>query len=284
MSDPAWIDGALPGRIDPFDRGLCLGDGVFDTLCAFRGIPFAAERHLDRLEGQAESIGIPVDPARVREGWDAVLAAADAEHSVLRTTVTRGRSGRGLWPAGEVTPTIMVSATPWNPALFAFPVRLVTSAIRRNSTSPASRLKALGYLDNILAAREAKESGADDALFLNDRDQVACTTIANVFAVEGDRLITPPPDDGLLAGITRDLVLEAAAGVGLRSVEASLAPADLLFADAVFLTNSLRFLCPVVALDGQPLAETGKEAVSALLIAISAIVLRECGFDPGAPR
>jgi branched-chain amino acid aminotransferase len=182
-----------------------------------------------------------------------------------------------------VTPTVVVSARPWDPGLFAAPVRLVTSSIRRNHTSPASRLKPLGYLDSILAAREAVERGADDALFLNGRDQVACTTIANLFAIEGDRLITPPTTDGVLAGIMRGLVLAAATGVGLRPVEASLAPADLLIADAVFLTNSVRFLSPVVSLDGRPLVDSGKEAVTALQIAILASALRECGYAPGAP-
>ncbi|HWT31827.1 MAG TPA: aminotransferase class IV [Propylenella sp.] len=233
--------------------------------------------------GQAEAIGIPLERARVREGWDAVLSTAEAEHVVLRTSVTRGNTGRTLWPQGQVTPTIVVSARPWNPQLFASPVRLVTSSIRRNHTSPASRLKPLGYLDNILAAREAAERGADDALFLNGRDQVACTTIANVFAIEGDRLITPPTTDGVLAGIMRGLVLAAATGAGLRPVEASLAPADLLIAEAVFLTNSVRFLSPAISLDGAPLADSGREAVTALQIAILASTRRECGYAPGVP-
>ena len=284
MSGSVWIDGSFAGHVDPLDRGLSLGDGVFDTLAAFRRVPFAGARHLDRLVGQAEAIGIPVDAARLRVGWGAVLLAAEAEHLVLRTSVTRGVTGRGLWPAGEVTPTLMVSATPWNPRLFARPVRLVTSTTRRNQTSPASRLKALSYLDNILGAREAAFRGADDTLFLNSRDQVACTTIANIFVIEGDRLITPPAADGVLAGIMRGLVLEAAGDVGLRPVEASLAPADLLIADAVFLTNSLRFLSPVVSLDDRPLADAGKEAVTALLIAISALALRECGHAPEVPK
>jgi branched-chain amino acid aminotransferase len=210
MTRPVWINGAFDGRIDPLDRGLTLGDGVFDTLVAFRRIAFAADRHLARLIGQAGAIGIPVDPGTIRAGWDALLGRAEAEHLIVRTTVTRGVTDRGLWPDSPASPTVIVSALPWSADLFARPARVITSAIRRNADSPASRLKSLGYLDHVLAAREALEKGASDALFLNHGGKVACTTIANVFAVRSGRLVTPPGADGVMPGIMRALVLEAA--------------------------------------------------------------------------
>lgn len=280
MSGVVWIDGSFEGRIDPADRGLTLGDGIFDTLVAFRRIPFAGDLHLARLTSQAGSIGIAIDPSSVCAGWDAVLASFEAEHAILRTTVTRGASGRGLWPATPPAPTIMVSATHWDASLVSRPARLVTSTILRNPGSPTSRLKSLGYLDNVLAAREAAAQGATDALFLGASGKAACTTIANVFALSGERLATPPPEDGAMPGIMRSLVLQAAGACGVSAEEASLTREELLAADATFLTNSIRFLSPVESLDGVALGRRRGEVVQALLDAISERARSECGFDP----
>jgi branched-chain amino acid aminotransferase len=280
VSGLVWVDGAFDGRIDPSDRGLTLGDGLFDTLVAFRRIPFAGDRHLARLLAQAETIGIPLDPAMVRRGWEAVLARSEAEHVILRTTVTRGVAGRGLWPASPPNPTVVVSATNWSRSLLGQPARLVTSSIRRSAGSPTARLKALGYLDNVLAAREAADAGATDALLLNTAGKIACTTIANVFATAGGMLLTPPVDDGVLAGIMRSLVLETAARAGLAATEQPLLRADILDADTVFVTNSVRFLCLVETLDGHRLGNERAGVVHALAAAIFGRVREECGVDP----
>jgi branched-chain amino acid aminotransferase len=276
-----WIDGSFEGRIDAADRGLTLGDGVFDTLTAFRRLPFAGDRHIGRLVSQAASIGIALDAGVVRAGWDAVLRRAEVEHVILRTTVTRGVTGRGLWPALAPQPTVVVSTMPWNPALLGQPVRLITSSIVRNAGSPASRLKSLGYLDNVLAAREAADAGATDALFLNTAGKAACTTIANIFAVMEGRLVTPPVADGVMPGIVRALVLEAAAEAGLAASEQSLSAQDLLEAEAVFTTNSVRFVCPVGRLDGKPLGSDPDGAVASVASTIRAKIRGTCGLEPG---
>jgi len=280
LSGPVWIDGASGDRIEPTDRGLTLGDGVFDTLVAFGGVPFAGERHLARLVAQAAAIGMSVAPDHIRSGWAAVLAEARPAPAILRTTVTRGVAARGLWPVESPRPTLIVAASPWSRQLLGAPVRLVTSTIRRNPASPSARLKALGYLDHVLAAREAAEKGADDALFLTPAGRVACSTIANIFALRADRLSTPPESDGVMPGVMRALVLKKAASLGLAAGERSLALADLIAADAVFLTNSVRFLAPVVALDGAALANRGGAVVAALQQAVLAEAERECGVAP----
>jgi branched-chain amino acid aminotransferase len=279
MTGPVWINGAFDGHLDPLDRGLTLGDGVFDTLVAFRRIPFAGDRHLARLTGQAAAIGIPLEPKTIRDGWNAVLGRAEAEHVILRTTVTRGVSGRGLWPESPPSPTLMVSTAPWSAERFGRPARLVVSTIRRNADSPASRLKSLGYLDHVLAAREAAEKGASDALFVNHSGKLACTTIANIFIVRGDRLATPPDADGVMPGIMRALVLEAAARLGIRAEEASLTRGDVVDAEAAFLTNSVRLLAPLDSLDGEAISRRGG-IVDKLVDDIAGQVRSECGFDP----
>ena len=127
---------------------------------------------------------------------------------------------------------------------------LSAEAVRRNETSPASRLKALSYLDNILARAQARAAGADDALMLNTRGEIACAAAANLFWIEDGRLFTPALECGVLDGIMRAQVL-AVAGINVAEVRAGREALDR--AEAVFLTNSLVGIQPVAALDGRPL-------------------------------
>jgi branched-chain amino acid aminotransferase len=283
-SAPLWVNGTFSDRIDPLDRGFLLGDGVFDTLVALRRIPFAGEEHLQRLGSHAAAIGLTLDAGAVRDGWTSVLSRADDEHLVLRTTVTRGMTERGLWPRSQGRPTIVVSASPWHPRLLRRDIALIVSSIPRNAGSPSSRLKTLGYLDNVLAAREAAESGADDALFLTHAGHVACTTIANIFAVEGSNLLTAPPADGILSGIVRGLVLRAAIGVGLHPIERSFRLEELHKAKAVFVTNSVRFISRVRSIGRRALNADGDAVCTALQSAISGQLLQECGLKVQLPE
>ena len=277
-----WIDSSPGAEAVPLDdRGFTLGDGVFDTALVLAGRVVAGDRHLGRLVGQAAAIGIAVDRARIEAGWAFVLGEEAGRDCVLRTTVTRGSAGRGLWPREPGRPRVAVTTAPWSRDLVGRPVRLATATIRRNEGSPASRLKSLGYLDNVLAAREAAGRGADDALMLNGRGAVAGSTIANLFVLRGGRLVTPPTEDGVLAGVTRGLLLEAAPEAGLEPVVAGLVPADLASADAVLLTNSLRLVLPVAALDGAALPAAGGPAVARLAAALAGRIRAISGVNLG---
>ncbi|MCS0504183.1 aminotransferase class IV [Ancylobacter mangrovi] len=269
--------------IDVEDRGFTLGDGVFDTALALGGRVFARERHVARLLEAARLLGIGVERARIEATLDAAIEAAPgAEPAILRTTLTRGTAARGLWPASTGEPTLVTTRAAWSAALLGKPARLVTATGRRNEFSPTANLKTLGYLDHILAAREAAAAGVDDALILNTRGRVCCSTIANVFVLIAGRLITPSLGEGCLPGILRALVIEAAPKLGLAVEERPLAPEALHGADAVFLTNSVRFIRPVTALDGEMLAWE-PEVTDALVAALGAHVLAECGVVLPAP-
>jgi branched-chain amino acid aminotransferase len=253
LSEPAGPDGP---RIGAMDRGFQLGDGVFDTLTAVNGTPLALDHHVARLIRAAATIGIPTTATAIEAAIAAVVTELAGRDAIIRTTLTRGQGTRGLWPAEPPRPTLLVTAQPWSPALAGQPARLALASTPRNERSPLSRLKSLAYLDNILAAREASAEGADDALILNLKGHVASTTIANIFALKDGRLLTPPTQDGCLDGIMRGLVLDNVAAFGLMAVETSLRLADLLAADAVFATNSVRFLRPITAIGGQTLAQS----------------------------
>ncbi|MDQ0394060.1 aminotransferase class IV [Labrys monachus] len=247
------ITAGAPGtpHVSALDRGFQLGDGVFDTMVGFGGHGFLIDRHLDRLLSHAAAIGIEIDRGTVEGAVRSVLAEAGARHAIVRTTLTRGEAARGLWPAAAGLPSLVVTAQPWSASLVGQPARLAVSDIPRNQRSPLARIKSLGYLDNILAARQAAQAGADDALILNLDGNAVSTTIANIFAFDGETLVTPPLVDGCLDGVMRGLVLEEARAMGLDCREASLTSTLVARASAMFLTNSVRLVRPVSALEGR---------------------------------
>jgi branched-chain amino acid aminotransferase/4-amino-4-deoxychorismate lyase len=143
----------------------------------------------------------------------------------------------------------MASAAP-APAAGAT-VRLARVEIRRNEGSLASRCKTLAYLDNVLARAAARRAKADEALMLNNRGELACAAAANLFWLMGETLFTPALDCGVLDGVMRAQVLEAARGMGLERREVRCGPEVLVGVEALFLTNSLIGVAPVSALDGR---------------------------------
>ena len=238
----------------PFDdRGLTLGDGLFETLLAEGGTLVAFDDHAARLERSCLALGLPA-PARavLRRKADAALAGAGLREvrSAVRLTWTAGSGGRGLERPMTLAPRLFATAAAApRPAT---PARLVTTDIRRNDTSPASRMKTLSYLDNILARHDALARGGDEALMLNTRGEVAGAAAANIFWLKDDRLFTPALDCGVLAGIARGEVLAEAATVGLVVEEVRAGPDALADTQGVFLTNSLMGLRAVSTIDGRP--------------------------------
>ncbi len=125
--------------------------------------------------------------------------------------------------------------------------------VRRNEGSPASKLKSLAYLDNVLARREAKAVGADEAVMLNTVGEVACAAAANLFWIKDGRLFTPALDCGVLDGIARAAVLDAALQAEAAAMEVRAGPEALAGAEAAFITNSLMGVLPVRRLDDRDL-------------------------------
>ncbi len=266
------VDGPLP--LDPADRGLLLGDGVFETIAIVNGKALWLEEHLARFTKSAAELGIAADLASIRKAIAALIG--ETGFHVLRLTLTRGPAARGLAGGGD-SPSLLATRESLPRGFLLQPARLATSAIRRNEFAPSSRLKTLSYVDAIAAAREAAASGADDALMLNTSGRVASSTIANLFLLKGSELITPDLSQGILPGITRRAVLDLAPELGLDPIERTVALQELTTADAVFLTNSLRFIRPVAELDGRAL---GQRPLEAIVNAVCARAETQCGRDP----
>jgi branched-chain amino acid aminotransferase len=272
-------DGTLP--FDMGDRGLLLGDGVFDTALAVQGRVAFETAHIDRLVAAASTLGYPADPERIRAAMRAL--AESLPLAAIRTTLTRGSGPRGLAPPPEPAPFLFASAAPARPGLFFARLRLLPTKIARNETSPVSRLKTLGYLDAVLAARAATAAGFDEALFLNTQGRVACAGTGNVFGIFGGALVTPPAEEGVLPGIVRaELLSKIAPGLGLAVEERPLLPAELDRAEAVFVTNSLRLIAPVAAIGSATYDSAGHATVRLLWAGLRAAVAASCGVEPDA--
>jgi len=236
--------------VSPRDRGLTLGDGVFETIAVREGAPVRLSRHLDRLDEGLATLGIEGVPDRETLAADIarLLAAEEVRRGVLRLTVTRGPAGRGLSTEGCGPPSVLVTASAMQPP--RAPVSLtVARTVRRNAFSPVSRIKSLSYLDNVLAYREAEQRGHDDALLCNTAGLVAETAIANIFAVVDGELVTPPVAEGALPGIAREAVMES-----FPATTAPLSLAELLAAEEAFVTNSL-CVRRVRGIDGEPIGD-----------------------------
>jgi branched-chain amino acid aminotransferase len=274
-----WYDGRLSeAPLHPFDltdRGLTLGDGLFDTSLARNGKIFRREAHLERFAAGAAALGIPLQLEEAARALDAL--AGSIRDGALRLTLTRGGGARGLRIPDNPKPILFGAATPGRGELIFTSLSLATTAIRRNETSPSSRIKTLTYLDAILANREAQAKGADEALFENGAGHVACAATGNLFAMFGARLVTPPLEDGVLAGTVRALVLDRAKACGLEPTEVSLPLADWLKADAVFVTNSLRLVAPCSAIDARGFASSEHSTILKLQGALRSAVEAECG-------
>jgi branched-subunit amino acid aminotransferase/4-amino-4-deoxychorismate lyase len=221
----------------------------------------AAVRELLEAEGLA---GSTRDAAGARPAGDAGEAGEDAGDAAVRITVSRGpMAGRGTLPPGwaSARPTVVVQAWPFGPppdALLRRGARAITSAIRRDPTSPLAGIKATSRADHVYAKLEAERAGVDDALFLTSDGRVSEATSANVFVVAGDALLTPPPSAAILAGTTRTwLLTDPAAGpaVGLAPAERDLWPADVLGAAEAFLSSAVAGLVPLVELDGRSVGD-----------------------------
>lgn len=280
-----WLDGVVyPDDRAPFDlsdRGLLLGDGVFDTALVINGRVFRGDAHLARLFDALAQLGIEADRGAIRQAIAALIP--QAERHVLRVTVTRGPGLRGLTPQGAQRPTIIASLAPLPASVFFPSLSVDVAAIRRNETSPASRLKTLGYLDAVLAMRTASAKGHNEALFLNGAGRVACAAVGNIFAVFGREIRTPPLTDGVLPGIIRGFVLAECGELNHACREASFDLQDLYAAEAVFVTNSLRLIAPVERIGNVILKTDGAEAVEKLQRLLWRAKGAECGLNDAFP-
>jgi len=256
-----YIDGKFypeaSAKVSVLDHGLLYGDGIFEGIRFYNGRVFRLEEHLDRLWDSARSICLEI-PMTMREVTEAVLETIRQNHlrdGYIRLLVTRGVGNLGLNPVQCKHPSVIIIAATialYHENIYRKGLTIVTCATRR--TSPAAlnpAVKSLNYLNNVMARIEANLAGADEALMLNDAGNVAECTADNVFIIKRGQIFTPPITAGALRGITRSIVFEIAAELGIKIMEADITRHDVFIADECFLTGTAAEIVPVVKADGR---------------------------------
>jgi len=243
--------------------GLLAGWGVFSTLRVYDGVLYQWERHLARIQRDAARLLVPFPDGEALKGQLYRLVEANqAWNSTLRVYVVRNRGG--IWEGpGEKTDFDVIGFTAdvvkWPSA-----VKLGLVANARHAASDFAGTKYISWSENLTRYERAHQRGLDEVILLNERGEVSECTSANVFAVEGNRVWTPPLTAGCLAGVTRAVLLEEIHVAGIEIGEKTLTPSDLESADEVFITSTTRELLPAASIQGlsaEPLKIRGGRAV-----------------------
>lgn len=263
MSVMVNINGRLLDRehavISVFDHGFLYGEGVYEVLRTYDGVPFLFDRHMRRLRASGDRIRLelPLSDADVAARFAETMAAAglgaSGKDAYIRMLVTRGVGELSYDPAGCPEPSIVIIVKPHvdPPAsVFANGVKVsLVSVIRNHPGTVSPLIKSNNLLNNALGNQEALRSGAFEAIMKNYRGEIAECSQSNLFIVKNGVALTPPPDAGLLVGITRDFLFEVAQELGVPMREQVILEDDLLAADEVFLTSTTRELVPIVRVD-----------------------------------
>lgn len=278
MGLKVFINGKLLDReeaaISVFDHGLLYGDGVFEGIRVYNGRIFRCDEHVERLFHSAHAIAleIPMSRAEVVNAMEETLSVNGLKDAYIRLLVTRGAGDLGLNPFLCSDPQVIIIADSialYPPEFYESGLELVTVATVRNHPSAVSpRMKSLNYLNNVLAKIECVQAGVQEGVMLNKDGYVAECTGDNIFIVCDGQLHTPPVHAGILAGITRAVVLELAEQAGIPALERDLTRFDLFVADECFLSGTAAELVPVVRIDGRVIGDGAPGSLTRRLLAM----------------
>jgi len=260
MSEMCWLNGGIiplaTARIHPLDRGLLFGDGLFETLRADAGKVLLTQAHLARLRRSAGlfQLTLPFSDPDLISAMQDLLAANRFAEARLRLLLTRGLHSGNLGLPLTPSPTVLITAEPLAGNL----TELQTQGVKLARTVQViprgwifARHKTLNRLPYLLAREQAQAKGADDALLQDEQGQVTETTIANLFLVQGRRLITPPLTAPILPGITRGAIIKLAPELNLAVKERDFPVQTLFEVEEIFGTGSVAGVVPVTEVDGQ---------------------------------
>ena len=247
---------ARRARVSVFDRGLLYGDGLFETMRAYRGRIFALEEHVARLARSADALNFKLPKHDWRNILEELLRRNElgARDAWVRLNLTRGAAAPDVLPPPDAVPTVFALVKPV-PSGFS-PVqrkgaRVTLLTYSRNSFMPEH--KSLNYLPTILGKSAAAQRGAYEGLFVRDGKYLMEGTTSSLFLVRDNKLQTPPPK-GILPGVTRRVIGVIAASEGIKISERNTTVAMLEKADEAFLTSSVAEIVPITYLDEQPIA------------------------------
>ena len=236
---PLVLDGKLmragEAMIPAKDDGLIRGDGAFDAFPVRDGRPFARAAHLDRLERSCRALALDCPREQLESDIDLLLTQAPAGYSVVRVVLTRGSH------------RISCLESPGDPEALTKPARLLP--VTYNPSALLNGVKSLSYAANMLASRQALAAGYDEALLVRSDGVVLEGPTCSIFWVRDGRLQTPALDTGILASITRHVIMAV-----MPAEEGSFQLEDVLQAEEAFLVSTARLAQPIAAIGDAVLA------------------------------
>jgi branched-chain amino acid aminotransferase len=255
MEEIVYLNGSLIEREKAFisisDHGFLYGYGLFQTARAYNGKMFLLEKHIQRLINAAQVIGMreKVTAEELERACRDTLKANELKEARVRVTVTNGESTALPWVEAGGMPTVLVTAEPYMP----FPekkynegFKVGIASVKRCRQSVLSMMKSINYLISVIARIEATENELDENIVLNDGGYVAEGGSSNIFFVEQGRLLTPSKNNGIIPGVTREVIIKIAKKMGMRVKEADITPDVIDGFDEIFMTNCLIEVMPVV--------------------------------------
>jgi branched-chain amino acid aminotransferase len=255
----ASVDGAIgpaeEARIPVTDEGLTRGDGAFEVMRLYDGVPFALDAHLGRMAHTCAGLRLELDEPAGRGELAALLAAAGPVSGIVRVIITRG--GRRVMTVEDLP---------------ARPDAARVGTVTYTPTRVLDGLKTISYAANMLASRLAREGGFDDALLVTPHGRVLEGPTWSFFWVAGGQLLTPPLEDRILPSITRTLVIEEAGGR-----EAICTRDDLATAEEAFIASTTREVLPIAAIDELELRQVPGPVTTAVAERVRARIARELG-------
>ncbi|HYN08590.1 MAG TPA: aminotransferase class IV [Vicinamibacterales bacterium] len=278
MSAVVYVNGKIAdaehASVPVFDHGFLYGEGVYETLRTYQRRPFLFDRHMRRLRQSASlmALDVPFSDAELHARIDETVAAhpelashlgqgsggQDAE-AYIRVLLTRGVGELTYNPAATPKPSLVIIVKPFPvppERTFSQGIKLALVSVRRNHPQALNpMIKSNNLINNALAMQEALRQGAEEALMQNQAGELVECSQSNFFVVRDGRVLTPPLSAGLLPGITRELVLELAAELGISGGESRLTPADLERVQEAFITGTTREVTPVIAVSDQTIGD-----------------------------
>lgn len=246
-----WVRRAA-ARVSVLDRGFMYGDGIFETLRAYRGMPYLLDEHLERLHESANILALPLPRVDWRKQTAALLRRNRLleDDAWIRIVVTRGESAPGLLPAMRAKPTIVMMTGPMRVRRVMMSATLLPFA----QESFLAEHKSLNYLLGVVGRAYAARHNADEGIYVGNNGALREGTTSSLFLVRDGSLYTVPTI-GILPGVTRRIVLDLAFRAGIRTIERPLHAQDLFEGDEAFLTSSLQEIVPLVHVDNRPIGE-----------------------------
>ena len=263
MPEIAYVNGEfLPlerATVRVEDRGFQFADGIYEVVRTYGGKPFATDAHLARLFRSLAAIELKVSltPEQLKSIIEEGVQRSGFAEAVIYLQITRGCAPRHRGMPKDAKPTIVVTVRELPSHAAKLPATGIAVITLPEFRWARCDIKSIALLPSVLAYHAAKKAGASDAIFVQEDETVNEATAGNVFVVRQRRLRTPPKSTHILAGVTRDKLLEAARAAGIETVEERIAKSDLYSADEIFLTSTTSEVMPVVMVDGKEIG-TGK--------------------------